>query len=116
MRCRPCPHGDSTKNAYIEAWKRSFDYTGRSSRPDYWLFELVNIIVIVVLAVIAGKVEAIQPLVTLYTVAQIVPHLPVTVRRLRDAGKEWPWIFIGLVPVIGGIWLIVLLVMPTVAG
>ncbi len=103
-------------NAYLQAWKRSFDYTGRSSRPDYWLFVLVNLIVIVVLAVLAGRTEALQALLTLYTVAQIVPHLPVTVRRLRDAGKEWPWIFIGLVPVIGGIWLIVLLALPTLPG
>jgi uncharacterized membrane protein YhaH (DUF805 family) len=38
------------------------------------------------------------------------------VRRLRDAGKAWPWIFIALVPIIGAIWLIVLLVMPSVPG
>jgi uncharacterized membrane protein YhaH (DUF805 family) len=47
-------------------------------------------------------------------IAQIVPHLPLTVRRLRDAGKPWGWIFIGLVPIIGAIWLIYLLVQPSV--
>ena len=41
--------------------------------------------------------------------------LPVTLHRLRDAGKHWAWIFIGLIPVIGSIWLIWLLVQPSSA-
>ena len=53
-------------------------------------------------------------LATLYMIAQIVPHLPLTVRRLRDAGKPWAWILIGLLPIIGAIWLIYLLVQPSV--
>jgi uncharacterized membrane protein YhaH (DUF805 family) len=35
------------------------------------------------------------------------------VRRLRDSGKAWPWLLIGLVPIIGGIWLIVLFCQPS---
>jgi uncharacterized membrane protein YhaH (DUF805 family) len=52
----------------------------------------------------------------LYFFTQIFPSLSLTVRRLRDAGKPWSWIFISLVPFIGGIWLIVLLAQPTVAA
>jgi uncharacterized membrane protein YhaH (DUF805 family) len=44
-----------------------------------------------------------------------VPSLPVTVRRLRDAGKPWAWIFIGLIPLVGSIWLIWLLAQPSAA-
>lgn len=51
-----------------------------------------------------------------YAIAQILPSLSITVRRLRDAGKPWPWLFISLVPLIGGIWLIVLLVQPSLPG
>jgi hypothetical protein len=36
-------------------------------------------------------------------------------RRLRDAGKHWAWIFIGLIPLLGSIWLIWLLVQPSSA-
>jgi len=28
---------DKLINAFTSAWKRSFDYTGRSDRADYWL-------------------------------------------------------------------------------
>jgi uncharacterized membrane protein YhaH (DUF805 family) len=31
------------------------------------------------------------------------------VRRLHDIGKSGSWIFIGLIPLIGGIWLLVLM-------
>jgi len=48
-------------------------------------------------------------LITLYCLAAFIPGLSLTVRRLRDAGKNWPWIFINLIPFIGGIWLIVIL-------
>ena len=52
-------------------------------------------------------------ILSLYAPATIVPTLPLTIRRLRDAGKAWPWIFIGLVPIVGTIWIIVLLCQPS---
>ena len=102
--------------AFISGWKRAFDYEGRSSRPDYWWFVLANFIVVLILAVLGSFVDIFAKLLSVYVIAQIVPHLPLTIRRLRDAGKPWPWIFIGLVPIIGGIWLIVLLVQASIAG
>ena len=59
--------------------------------------------------------ELVLKIYGIYAVAQIFPSLSLTVRRLRDAGKNWPWIFIGFLPRIGGIWLIVLLAQPTVS-
>jgi uncharacterized membrane protein YhaH (DUF805 family) len=44
----------------------------------------------------------------------VVPYLAVGVRRLRDAGLPWGLIFIGLVPFIGTIVMIVLWVQPSV--
>ena len=52
---------------------------------------------------------------TIWAVASIIPSLSLLVRRLRDIGKGWGWIFIGLVPLIGSIWLIYLLVQPSLA-
>ena len=93
--------------AYTSAWKRSFEYEGRSNRGDFWWFVLANLIVSVVLAFISDKLQL------LYTVASIVPSIPLAVRRLRDMGKQWPWLFIGLVPIVGSIWLIVLYCQPS---
>lgn len=103
-------------DAYISGWKRSFDYEGRSNRGDYWWFFLANLIIAIVLALLVKAVSQLSALQSIYTIAAIVPGLPLCIRRLRDAGKAWPWIFIGLIPIIGPIWLIVLLVLPSVAG
>jgi uncharacterized membrane protein YhaH (DUF805 family) len=93
--------------AFTSAWKRSFDYEGRSNRGDYWWFVLANVIVLLVLYPIS------KALYNVYSVATIVPGIPLAVRRLRDIGKPWPWIFLGLIPIIGTIWLIVLFCQPS---
>jgi uncharacterized membrane protein YhaH (DUF805 family) len=101
-------------NAYTTAWQRAFDFTGRSSRPDFWWFYLANFIVIFLLNLLGLQNRFFWGVANVYAVAQILPNLAVTVRRLRDAGKAWPWIFIGLIPILGTIWLIVLLCQPSV--
>jgi hypothetical protein len=44
----------------------------------------------------------------LYSLAFFIPALAVTARRLHDIGKSGWMILIGLIPLIGGIWLLVL--------
>jgi uncharacterized membrane protein YhaH (DUF805 family) len=98
---------------FVGAWKRSFDYSGRSKRPEYWWFYLANFLIGLVLALLSNASDLFGWILSLYFPASIVPTLPLTIRRLRDAGKAWPWIFIGLVPIVGTIWLIVLLCQPS---
>ena len=50
------------------------------------------------------------PLYGIYLLAIILPSLAVAVRRLHDIGKSGWMILISLIPLIGGIWLLVLLV------
>ena len=45
----------------------------------------------------------------LYFLAILIPFLAVTVRRLHDTGKRGWWCILGLIPLVGTIWLIVLL-------
>ena len=102
-------------DAFSAAWSRSFDYSGRSKRGDYWWFVLANAIISVVLLVLSQVADLFGAIYTIWAVASIVPSLSLLVRRLRDVGKGWGWIFIGLVPLIGSIWLIYLLVQPSLA-
>lgn len=46
----------------------------------------------------------------------IKEKLAVSVRRLHDIGKGGGWIFISLVPLIGGIWYLVLMLLPSQPG
>ena len=103
-------------DAFQSGWQRSFDYEGRSNRGDFWWFYLANLIISFALALLGAFSELLSKLFFLYCFAQIFPSLSITIRRLRDSGKSWPWIFISLVPLIGGIWLIVLLAQPSFHG
>ncbi len=46
----------------------------------------------------------------LYALAVFLPSLALTVRRLHDVGKSGWFILIGLIPIVGAIWLLVLMV------
>lgn len=45
---------------------------------------------------------------TIYSLATLVPTIALTVRRIRDTGRDWPWIFVGFVPYIGGLLVMLL--------
>lgn len=45
----------------------------------------------------------------LFALATLIPYLAVFVRRLHDIGRSGWWYFIIFIPVVGIIWLIVLL-------
>ena len=80
--------------AYKKFWKGYVDFEGRSTRSDYWFAYLANMFFA-------------------FGIAAILPGIAVTVRRLRDAGYNWPYIFISLIPFVGPIIFIVLLCKPT---
>ena len=93
------------------------DFTGRARRKEYWMFVLVNFLVMMVVGIISGLLSTAfsseVPFVLFYgaySLAILVPTLGVTVRRLHDIGKSGWMYFVGLIPLIGGIWLLVLLV------
>ena len=115
--------------AYKKFWKGYVDFEGRSTRSDYWFVYLVNVLItfayFLLQAVFGGLAAAtdssflaVISLILLliffaYGVAAILPGLAITVRRLRDAGCNWLYIFIPLVPFVGIFILIFLLCQPT---
>ena len=102
--------------AFTTAWRKSFNYSGKASRAEYWWFYFLNLVamfVIVVLDIASGSSDSGFPLGFVYVVASLFPNISIIVRRLRDIGKDWKWIFISLVPFIGGIWFIVLMCQPS---
>jgi len=56
------------------------------------------------------------PLYGLYLLAIIIPSLAVGVRRLHDVGKSGWMMFIALIPLVGAIWLLVLMVIDSNPG
>ena len=100
--------------AFTIAWRRSFNYGGRATRAEYWWFCLLAYLIQFFLPLLLAFVPAIGTgPVFVYGLAQIFPTISITVRRLREIGKDWKWMFISLVPFIGGIWFIVLMCLPS---
>lgn len=101
---------------YLKVLKQYADFNGRARRTEYWMFVLFNTIFIIV-AIILDNIlgTAIEDVgyglfYFLYALAVLIPSLAVAVRRLHDIGKSGWMILISLIPIIGGIWLLVLLV------
>ncbi|MEE1795025.1 DUF805 domain-containing protein [Streptomyces sp. BE308] len=95
-------------NWYLDVLKNYAGFSGRARRKEYWMFVLFNFIAAVILMVIGGVIGTQIPYY-IYLVAVIVPSIAVVVRRLHDTGRSGWWILISLVPLVGGIILLVFL-------
>lgn len=93
---------------YIALWKNYVNFSDRTNRRGYWMAYLISTIISIIIAV-PSILNDNTIILNLYVLAVFIPNLSITIRRLRDAGKGWPWIFISIIPFIGSIWLIVLL-------
>lgn len=112
-------------NNYTNVLKKYVEFSGRARRREYWLFYLANILLGVAGGILmliafalgaAGLASFLYILLVLYSLATLLPGLALTVRRLHDTGRDWPWIFIIFVPLIGGIWFLVLMIIEGEAG
>ncbi|MFS9249250.1 DUF805 domain-containing protein [Streptococcus infantis] len=121
-------------NAYKNFFKNYAEFTGCSTRPDFWWVWLGNLILsipfwiiyfyTVFLSAVMDSVSdsaseatfmVLGLVVIIYAIfylAILVPTLALSVRRLRDAGFHWAFIFLRFVPM-GGIALLILFAMPT---
>ena len=96
-------------NWYLSCLKEHYaDFKGRARRKEYWMFALFNFIASSVLSLL-GTLIGCEWIVYLYALAVFVPSLAVLVRRLHDTGRTGFWFFICFVPLIGFIWLLVLM-------
>ena len=91
---------------FIEALKKYAVFSGRARRKEYWMFSLFAAIIAIVLGAIGVAIKF-PFLVVIFYLAILLPGLGVTIRRLHDTGRSGGWIFIGLVPLVGGIILLV---------
>ncbi|MFS9123552.1 DUF805 domain-containing protein [Streptococcus salivarius] len=115
--------------AYKKFWKGYVDFTGRSTPSDYWFAYSAHLLIFFTWYLLIAVFERMESetgssdLFTIgvillliffaYGVATVLPGIAITVRRLRDAGYNWPYIFIPLIPFVGIFILIFLLCQPT---
>ena len=123
--------------SYFIAWRKSFDFKGRSTRNEYWIFFLVDFILFPIIFVFLNILQnlhfsflstslnsdvGIQVFNIIFHLINILRFvllpislghtwtlLPLTVRRIRDVGMKWQWIFFVSIPIVGFIFVLIFL-------
>lgn len=130
---RDYPEKINMISAYKLMFKNYAKFKGRSRRSEYWYAELANLLIVLavfLLIVVLGGVGVMLPttygdsysdsglifmgisgiiwfLLVIYAIALIVPRLALMIRRLHDTGKSGWYLFLSLVPFVGGIIMLV---------
>ncbi|KUG08039.1 DUF805 domain-containing protein [Solirubrum puertoriconensis] len=100
---------------FLHALKNYATFSGRARRKEYWMFTLFNII-FAIAAMVLDNVLGLAfdgigygMIYGLYSLGMLIPGLAVAVRRMHDVNKSGWFLLIGFVPLIGAIWLLVLM-------
>ena len=115
--------------AYKKFWKGYVDFKGRSTPSDLWSAYLAHVLILFACYLLEAVVEGMTTetgssdlftisvilflILFIFCIAAVLPCIAVAVRRLRDAGYHWAYIFIPLIPIVGAIIFIYLLCQPT---
>ena len=104
-------------NWYLKVLRQYVDFSGRARRKEFWMFNLFSMIFIIVAMVLDrvlgttfnlyGQSLGYGWFYLIYCLAVFIPGLAVAVRRLHDIGKSGWNYFIGLIPLVGAIILLV---------
>ncbi|MBS21581.1 MAG: hypothetical protein CL739_05750 [Chloroflexi bacterium] len=122
------------------AYGRYFDFGGRSTRAEYWWYQLYANIVYIIMTIsfLGGAVAGIGALFGdddmamaaiigfllfllcfLIILLSIIPALALTVRRLHDSGKSslvvW-LVFVPFVNIVAGVLIFIFSLLPSSAG
>jgi len=87
-------------SAYIIFWKKALDFNGLTSRFDWRMVQIAHILISLITLPVFFRTFGFN----IYGIICIIPQISMDIRRLRDIGKNWKWIFINLIPIFGWIW------------
>ena len=129
--------------SFLLAWKNAFVFKGKTSRKDFWFYQLASIILSITLNITQNLLTNLQyaslPSDSLvndfsllsvifavfsqiiliisffYLLGSLIVGLSIQVRRLNDISKKWVWIFIQIIPILGSIYYIYLMCQPSIS-
>ena len=114
--------------SFLLAWKNAFVFKGKTSRKDFWFFQLASFILFLILNIaqnllvnlqyaflpsdsvvsdfsllseifaVIGQIISIVSF--FYILGNFIVGLSISVRRLNDISKKWAWIFIQIIPIL----------------
>jgi len=121
-------------NSYIKAWFKIIDFDGKTSRKDYWYFLIVSFLISLSIPTCKLFIESfsystgfslvasfflysnsIKIINSAYILGLSIVSFSILIRRLRDIGRSWQWVFLLFIPVIGHLILIYWVSLPSKA-
>ena len=94
-------------NWYTKCFQNYATFEGRARRKEYWMFALFNFIIAFAWGFVEGLLGIGGFISGLYGLVALLPGISVSVRRMHDIGKSGWWLWIGLIPLVGAIVLLV---------
>ena len=100
---------------FISGLKKYAVFSGRDTRTEYWMYVLFNFIFAIVAMILDNVLHLTLGELPygvfyfLYALVTLVPSTAIAARRLHDVSKSGWFMLIALIPLVGAIWLLVLL-------
>lgn len=105
----------------LRPWRHYVDFSGRSTRTEFWLFFIIFYVVLAALAFAGGMFsgaaglddpvdDTFSPVMIplgIWVLACIIPSIAVTVRRLHDSDKSGWLYLLTIIPYLGFIFILV---------
>ncbi|WP_368164405.1 DUF805 domain-containing protein [Aeromonas sp. R6-2] len=104
---------------YLSVLKQYAVFRGRARRKEFWMFTLINLVVIAALFMVmamVGSPEVAAMVTFICPLAVCLPALAVNVRRLHDVDRSGWWLLISLIPLVGPLVLLYFQVSAGTAG
>jgi uncharacterized membrane protein YhaH (DUF805 family) len=96
--------------AITAGFQNYVNFSGRAIRSEFWYWFLFVVLVViassVIDAVLFSELE-LSPISTLAGLALILPGISISIRRLHDLDRSGWWYLLVLVPLVGGIILLI---------
>ena len=113
--------------------RRYADFSGRSCRREYWMFALLNVLIIFALTLVIGFAVGFSAavgtgagaglfggiggiLLLIYGLGIIIPSIAVQVRRFHDQDRSGWMVGIGFIPYIGALVVLVFMCLEGTRG
>jgi uncharacterized membrane protein YhaH (DUF805 family) len=120
-------YGASFGEAIRRFFKKYADFTGRASRSEFWWWYLFAVLIAIVYSILLTTLGTVGNggrgfgpigwiLIVVYivwVVAILVPSIALIWRRLHDANLPGPLFFLGFIPLVGWIILLVFYLLPS---
>lgn len=110
-------------DACLDGWKKALDFKSKSSRIQSFSFSLVNLFISILIEIYktvhstsmldlipfdsAYSYIAISLTFNLFSLVSFVATISLTIRRLRDVGRRWLWVFVFLASIVNLIFILV---------